>query len=337
MQVNPDTRRPNVLLALAINDYDHVRDLVRGTVDVQGVDLTCMAFSVEETFFRFARHREWDISEFSFAKYCSLRAAGDDSIIAIPVFPSRCFRHSAIYVNADGPLDDPAALAGGRIGVPEWTQTATVYARGLLEHDYGVGVRDVRWFQAGTNEPGRIEGINLTPPSGISITPVPARTLNEMLIAGELDAVIAAHAPTGAKDGSGRLVRIFSDYQAAEEAYFRKTQIFPIMHVVVLRSEVVEAHPWVAMNLLDAFEEAKRRGVERALDDNAPRYPVPWGFAAAERASGLFGPDIWPYGLERNRPTIEAFLDYAFEQGVCARRLAPEELFAATTLESARV
>jgi 4,5-dihydroxyphthalate decarboxylase len=337
MQVNAGTRRPNILLTLAINDYDHVRDLVSGAVDVQGIDLTCMGFSVEETFFRFARHREWDISEFSFAKYCSLRAAGDDSITAIPVFPSRCFRHSAIYVNANGPVDDPAALAGGRIGVPEWTQTATVYARGLLEHEYGVRVADVQWFQAGTNEPGRVEGINLAPPPGISITPLPTRTLNEMLIAGELDAVIAAHAPSGAKDGSERLVRIFSDYRAVEEAYFRKTRIFPIMHVVVLRSEVVDAYPWVATNLLDAFEEAKRRGVERALDDNAPRYPVPWSFAGAEHATELFGPDLWPYGLEPNRATIEAFLAYAHEQGACARRLVPEELFVAATLESARV
>jgi 4,5-dihydroxyphthalate decarboxylase len=331
------SRRPNLSLALAINDYDHVRDLVSGAVPVQGIDLTCLRFSIEEIFFRFARHREWDISEFSFAKYCALRASGDEGIIAIPVFPSRSFRHSAIFVAAGGPVDDPAALAGGRIGVPEWTQTATVYARGLLEHEYGVKVSEVRWLQAGTNEPGRIEGIALEPPAGISLTAVPERTLNEMLLGGELDAVIAAHPPAAFEDGSGSIVRLFSDYKAVEEDYYRNTGIFPIMHVVALRSEVVTAHPWVAGNLYSAFIEAKRRGLERALDANAPRYPVPWGFANAERAAAIFGEDFWPYGIEANRPTIQGFLDYAFEQGVTTRQLSCEELFVASVLETFRI
>jgi 4,5-dihydroxyphthalate decarboxylase len=329
--------RPNLQLTLAINDYDHVRDLVSGAVAVEGIDLTCLSFSVEEIFFRFARHREWEISEFSFAKYCSLRASGDEGIIAIPVFPSRSFRHSAIFVAAGGPIDDPAALAGGRIGVPEWTQTATVYARGLLEHQYGVKVADVEWFQAGTNEPGRIEGIALSPPPGISLTAVPEKTLNEMLLAGELDAVIAAHPPAAFEDGSGGVVRLFGDYRAVEEAYYRETGIFPIMHVIALRADVVAAHPWVAGNLYGAFVEAKRRGLERALDANAPRYPIPWSFANAEHAAEIFGEDFWPYGLEPNRPTIQGFLDYCFEQGVTARKLAPEELFVPAVLETFRI
>jgi 4,5-dihydroxyphthalate decarboxylase len=322
-----DSARANVHLTLAINDYDHVRDLVSGLVPVEGVDLTCLRFDVEETFFRFARYREWDVSEFSLAKYCSLRAAGDDSLIAIPAFPSRSFRHSAIFVRDDGPVDDPGALAGGRIGVPEWTQTATVYARGLLAHQYGLDLTAIAWYQGGTNEPGRIEGISVTPAAGISLTPVPDRSLNDMLLAGDLDAVVAAHPPSEFKHGSGRVVRLFSDYRTAEEDYFRATGIFPIMHVVALRREVHDAHPWVARNLLTAFEEAKRRGLERALDGNAPRYPVPWGFANAERAAELFGRDFWPYGLEPNRVTLDAFLQYAHEQGACATRLAPDDLF----------
>jgi 4,5-dihydroxyphthalate decarboxylase len=327
MAPNARGSRANVHLTLAINDYDHVRDLVSGRVDVEGIDLTCMEFEVEETFFRFARYREWDISEFSLAKYCSLRAGGDETITAIPAFPSRSFRHSAIFVRADGPVDDPGALAGGRIGVPEWTQTATVYARGLLEHEYGVAVTGAQWFQAGTNEAGRVEGVAFDPPPNVSITPVPDRTLNDMLVAGELDAVIAAHPPTDFEQGSGRVVRLFSDYRAVEEAYLRKTGIFPIMHVVVIRTEVLERHPWVAMNLLRAFEEAKRRSLARATDANAPRYPVPWGFANAERAQELLGGDFWPYGIEPNRRTLEAFLLFAHEQGACARRLTPEDLF----------
>jgi 4,5-dihydroxyphthalate decarboxylase len=319
--------RANVHLTLAIGDYDHVRDLVSGEVQVQGVDLTCMRFSVEETFFRFARFREWDISEFSMAKYCSLRAAGDESLTAIPAFPSRSFRHAAIFVRSDGPVDDPGALAGARIGVPEWTQTATVYARGLLQHQYGLDLREVQWFQGGTNEPGRIEGIKLDPPPGFSLTPVADKSLNDMLLAGELDAVIAAHAPDEFDSGSGKVVRLFSDYRAEEEAYYRDTGVFPIMHVVALRRDVHDAHPWVAMNLYTAFREAKCRAVERALDTNAPRYPVPWSPANAQRAQELFGDDFWPYGIEDNRTTLDAFLGFAHEQGACAKRLTPDDLF----------
>ncbi len=329
--------RPNVHLTLAIGDYDHVRDLVSGAVPVQGIDLTCMSFSVEETFFRFARHREWDISEFSLAKYCSLRASGDDSVTAIPIFPSRTFRHSAIFVRADGPVNDAAALAGGRIGVPEWTQTATVYVRGLLQHGHGVDPAAVHWFQGGTNEPGRIEGIAFEPPEGIEITPVRDRSLNDMLLAGELDAVIAAHPPAEFEHGTGRVVRLFSDPRAEEERYYRDTGIFPIMHVVALRSDVLERHPWAAMNLYTAFEEAKRRSLARATDFNAPRYPIPWSPANAARAQELFGPDFWPYGIENNQITLDAFLTYAHEQGVCARRLTPTELFASQVTEQFRI
>ena len=321
------SERRNVQLTLAIGDYDHVRDLVSGLVPVEGVDLTCMRFPVEEIFFRFARFREWHVSEFSMAKYCSLRASGDDSLTAIPVFPSRSFRHSAIFVRGDGPVDDPAALAGRRIGVPEWTQTATVYARGLLQHQYGVDLRAIEWFQGGTNEPGRVEGIALTPPPGFKITPVADRSLNDMLAAGELDALIAAHPPSEFEAGSGRVVRLLSDHRSVEEAYYRETGIFPIMHVVALKRAVHERHRWVAMNLFTAFREAKRRAIERALDYNTPRYPVPWSPANAQRAEQIFGADFWPYGIEGNRRTLEAFLGFAHEQGVCERQLRPEDLF----------
>jgi 4,5-dihydroxyphthalate decarboxylase len=320
--------RKNLELTLTITDYDHVRDLVTGAVPVEGVDLTCLEFPIEEIFFRFTLMREWHISELSLAKYCSLRARGDESIIAIPVFPSRCFRHSALFVRADGPVDDPAALAGGRIGVPEWTQTATVYARAALADQFGVGLSDVEWIQAGTNEPGRVEPVPIKLPEGARLTRLSDRSLNEMLLSGEIDALIAAHPPAGFNDGSGRLVRLFTDYRAVEEEYYRSTGIFPIMHVVVLRADVHEAHPWVAMNLMTAFEQAKRRSLERALDANTPRFPIPWSFANAETASRTFGPDFWPYGIEENRTTLTSFLEFAHAQGVCERLLSPEELFA---------
>ena len=318
------TRLP---VALAINNYDHVRDLASGVVPVEGVALNCMHYSVEEIFFRFTKFREWDASELSLAKYCSLRAAGDDSIVAVPVFISRAFRHSALFVRDDGPVDRPSALSGGRIGIPEWTQTATVYARAILEHEFGVAVRDVTWIQAGTNEPGRTEGVAVAPPAGVSVITRPDDTLNDLLIAGEVDAVIAAHPPTDFLRETGRVVRLFSNYRDLEEDWYRRTGVFPIMHVLTLRAEFHERHPWVAMNLVTAFEAAKRRSLDRMLDFGAPRIPVPWGPANNERARSLIGADPWPYGIEPNRTTLNAFLDYAVEQGVCARRLQVEDLF----------
>lgn len=329
--------RKNLELTLAINDYDHVRDLVTGRVPVEGVDLTCLTYPIEEIFFRFTLLREWHVSELSLAKYASLRAGGDDSVIAIPVFPSRSFRHSAIFVRDDGSVGDPGALACGRIGVPEWTQTATVYVRGILAESYGLDLTAIEWVQGGTNEPGRIEGVAVTLPDGFNLTRVADRSLNDLLLAGELDAVIAAHPPAGFLNRSGRIVRLFPDYRTVEEQYFRETGVFPIMHVIVIRADVHEAHPWVAMNLLTAFEQAKRRSLERAVDPNTPRFPVPWGAANAEAAEAMFGQDFWPYGIEDNRTTLCTFLRFAYEQGVCARLLEPEELFAAQVQSVYRV
>jgi 4,5-dihydroxyphthalate decarboxylase len=331
------SERSNVRLTLAINDSDQVRDLLSGVVPVAGVDLTPLVFEAEEIFFRFSHHREWEISELSMAKYATLRGQGDESIVAIPVFPSRMFRHSAIYVRPDGPRDDPSGLTAARIGVPEWSVTATVYARALLQHEYGVALDEITWIQGGTNEPGRTEGLRFEPPAGITIVAERERSLTDLLLAGELEAIIAPHAPEAFTDGSGGIVRLFSDPRAVEEEYYRRTGIHPIMHVVVLRSDVYREHPWVAGNLLTAFTAAKDRSLTRAVDTNVPRSPVPWAAARAAEAQGLFGADLWPYGLEPNRTTLTAFLGYMHEQGLCPRVLEPEELFARETLESFRV
>ncbi|HEY1521082.1 MAG TPA: hypothetical protein VGF91_31950 [Solirubrobacteraceae bacterium] len=332
-----NSARRNVRLTLAINDSDQVRDLLSGAVLIQGVDLTCLIFEPEEIFFRFSHHREWEISELSMAKYTTLRARGDDSVIAIPVFPSRAFRHSAIYIRDDGPRDDPKALAGARVGVPEWSVTATVYARALLQHEYGLELREIRWIQGGTNEPGRVEGLDLAVPSAYTIEPERERSLTEMLLAGDIEAIIAPHPPHAFSDRSGRIVRLFSDPRSVEEDYYRRTKIYPIMHVVVLRSDVHGEYPWVAANLVKAFTTAKQRSIQRALDANVPRSPIPWAFAHAAAAEELFGRDFWPYGIDDNRATLDAFATYMHEQGLCERRLRPEELFAPETLTSFRV
>lgn len=317
-----------VPLTLAVSDYDHVRDLTSGLIQPEGIDLTCLVFQdVEEIFYRFTQLREWDVSELSFGAYVATRSREDNDLVAIPVFPSRVFRLAAVYVRGDGPVGGPADLRGGRVGVPNWAQTAGIYARGYLAHHAGVGLGDVTWYQAGVNTPGRTELVDLSLPADVSLTRVADRTLDEMLVAGDLDAVVSARPPASFLDGSGRTRRLFTDFRPLEAAYYRDTGIFPIMHVIVLRRAVHETHPWVAMNLLQAFETAKRRSVDRVLDGNVARFPLPWGNALAEETRALLGGDLWPYGLEPNRATLSAFLRYAHEQGVTARPLECDELF----------
>lgn len=323
-----------VALTLAIGDYEHTRDLASGRVQVQGATLNVLTLSPEEAFFRFTRFREWEVSELSMGKYVALRSQDDDSIAAIPVFPSRVFRHSMIYVRDRGRIERPEQLKGARIGVPEWAQTAVIYARGYLAHQVGVPLDSAGWVQAGVNEAGRVEKVKLKLPGGVRLKPEPGRSLNDMLLAGELDAVLSARPPSGLGRG---IRRLFPNHEAAEEAYFRQTGIFPIMHVIAIKADVLARHPWLAMNLYKAFEEAKRRSLERLSDITASHVPLAWIAPYAERMKALFGEDFWPYGLERNRKTLQAFVDFAFEQGVCHRRLALEELFPVQVLTSFKV
>jgi len=316
-----------VRLTLAVNPSDQVRDLLNGEVRANGIDITGLPYDVEEIFFRFTKFREWEVSELSFGKYCALLSRGDTSLVGLPVFLSRRFRHSDIFVRGDGPVDAPERLAGARIGFPEWTVTATIYQRALLEHEYGVKLDGVDWVQAGINEPGRIETLPVRLPSGVSVRSEPSASLNQLLVDGEIDAIIAPHPPEAYEDRSGRIVKLFSDSPAVERAYYQRTGIFPIMHLVALRRDVHEAYPWAAMNLVTAFTQAKDRSLGRIYDTTAPKTPLPWGPDRAREAEAIFGHDLWPYGIEANRTTIDAFLGYAYEQGVCDRLLAAEELF----------
>ncbi|HUL94275.1 MAG TPA: 4,5-dihydroxyphthalate decarboxylase [Burkholderiales bacterium] len=323
-----------VALTLAIGDYEHTRDLASGRVAVQGASLNVLTLPPEEAFFRFTHFREWEVSEMSMGKYVSLRSQDDDGLAAIPVFPSRVFRQSMIYVREGGGIARPEQLKGARIGVPEWAQTAVIYARGYLAHQVGVPLDSVEWVQAGVNQAGRVEKVKLKLPGDVRLRPEPGRSLNDMLLAGDLDAVLSARPPQGMGRG---IRRLFSDYEATEEAYFKETGVFPIMHVIVIRGDVLARHPWLAMNLYKAFDEAKRRSIERLSDITASHAPFAWLAPYAERMQALFGEDFWPYGLEKNRKTLQAFVDFAFEQGVCHRKLAPEELFPKQVLTSFKV
>lgn len=318
---------PRLPLTLAIGDYDHIRDLASGRVAAEGIELSCLSLPVEEIFFRFIRFREWDVSELSMGRYVSLLSQGETAFVAIPVFPSRMFRHSAIYIRRDGPISAPRDLIGRRVGVPEWAQTAGIYVRGLLQHEFGLDLSAIEWVQAGIREAGREEEVTVAPPPGIRLTRRTDRTLDEMLLAGEIDAVVSAHPPPSIEMEDPRVRRLFEDPIAVEAAYWRKTGIFPIMHTIAMRREIFERHPWVAMNLLKAFETAKRCSVQRALEATASRFPVPWIAEHTRRARQEFGEDYWPYGVAANFATLDAFLHYAAEQGVCRRLLTVNELF----------
>lgn len=311
-------------LTLAISAYEHARGL-----RPQGIELNVLELPVEEIFYRFARFREWDAAEMSFAKTIALLSRPQADIVALPVFPSRVFRHSAIYLGRDSGIRKPKDLEGRRVGIPEWAQTAGIYARGLLQHEYGVDLARIAWFQAGVREPGRVEKVQLQLPPGISVTPVPDKSLAQMLASGELDAAISARDPGGQ--------RLFEDYQDTEADYFARTRIYPIMHVIVLRRAVYERDRWVAMNLQKAFEEAKRASLARLAEIGVSHVPLPWLAEHARRWQAIAGDDSWPYGIEPNRPTLEAFAQYAFEQGVTARRMQVAELFAPETRESFKI
>jgi 4,5-dihydroxyphthalate decarboxylase len=328
---------PLLPLTIALADYDHVRDLACGRVVAEGVSLTCLTLQVEEIFYRLLVHREWDGSEVSFAKYVAMRAAGDDSLIALPVFPSRVFRHGSFYVRKDGKVKTPADLPGKRVGLPEWAQTAAVYSRGYLQHQFGIDLTSIQWVQAGTNDPGRKEKVALNLPKGLRLDAIPDKSLNEMLLSGEVDAVMSARPPDAFTAGDPRVTRLFPNFREVEADYYDKTGVFPIMHTFALRKEVLEKNPWAARSLYKAFDEARARSIERALDATISMFPIPWGFECARAEKERFGEDYFPYGIDANRKTLSAFLTYAHEQGVCKRLLTVDELFPSSMKSSFKV
>ena len=324
-------------LTIAISSYDHVTDLLSGRVPVEGVDLNPMDLPLHDIFYRFIHFKDFDIGEMSMAKYVSMRSAGDDSIIALPIFPSRVARHSSIYVRKDRKISKPADLAGKRVAVPEWAQTAAVYSRGLLAHEYGVDLASIRWVQAGQDQPGRMEKVELKLPKGIEVERITDRSISQMLASGDLDAALLAQPPKVWLEKHPQIARMFPDYMPVEHEYMTRTKIIPIMHTVAMRKTVLDRHPWVAANLLHAFTEAKDRSVERMLYGGVTHVPILWCYEHAERTKEIFGGDPYPYGVEANRHTLEVFLKYAHEQGVCHRLLKVEELFPPQVLSSYRV
>ncbi len=322
-------------LSLACWNYDRTEALANGSVRPDGIDLNFQKLEVEETFFRMLRHREFDAAELSMSSYCVTLARDNPPFVAIPVFPSRLFRHSCIFVSAKSGIEKPEDLVGKRIGVPEYQMTAPVWIRGILQDEYGVDPTSVTYCTGGEEQPGREEKLKLDLPEQFRLERIgPDQTLSRMLADGEIDALHTARTPSTFYSEPNAVRRLFPDFVPVEKDYYARTGIFPIMHVVAIRREVYEANRWVAQSLFKAFCEAQRRLYDELLVTASLKTMLPWQIAAVEETVALLGNDWWPYGFERNRAAIDTFLRYHHEQGLSSRRLQPEELFAEETFES---
>lgn len=310
---------------------DRVQDLFYGAVKPEAIDLHFIPLQPFQAFARMLRG-EFDCAEMSFSTYTIMVArakAGGSAMpfVAIPVFPSRTFRHSAIYVNRKAGIARPEDLGDRRVGVPEYQMTAAVWARGLLMHEYGVRPASIRWTTGGLRDPGRKPMVAVSIPD-IEIRHEERKTLDAMLVAGEIDALIAPQAPPSFRAGNPDIGRLFSDTAAAEQAYYRKTGLFPIMHVVVLRKDLCERHPWVAVSLYEAFELAKNNCLERLRVEEPVPISLPWSSDLAKTTVEMMGTDFWPYGVEKNGKVITALCDYTWEQGLVPVRAEVDDLFA---------
>jgi 4,5-dihydroxyphthalate decarboxylase len=327
----------SVPITLACERYDRTEALRDGRVRPAGVDLTYLPQQVEETFFRMARFREFDAAEMSLSSYV-VGLTRDAPFVALPVFPSRLFRHSGIYVSDASGIKEPADLVGKQVGLAEYQLTANVWIRGILADDHGVPVESVTYRTGGLHQAGRPEKLKVELPPEVRVEPIgPGRTLDEMLATGEIDALYTPRTPDSFIRGDSGVRRLFDPAGPVEEDYFRRTGIFPIMHVVVLRREVYERNRWLARSLYDAFEEARLLCAEGMDQTAAARYMLPWLHDEVARTKAVLGEDYWPYGLRRNTEVLRTFLRYSYDQGLATRLLEPEELFAPETLEETLV
>ena len=321
-------------LSFACPAYDRVLPLAYGGVVPDGIRLNYLPMDVEEIFWRQLHNQEFDVSETSLSSYVMLRSRGDDRFIAIPVFTSRYFRHSCVFINTKKGISAPSDLRGKIIGLPEYQITAVVWLRGIFQDEYGVSHRDVKWRSGGEETPGRQEKIDIEPPLDVDLTPIPdGKTLSQMLDNGELDALFAARAPSSFTSGSPNVDRLFRNYREVEENYYKKTGIFPIMHMVILKRKIYEKNPWIAVNLYKAFCRAKEVVINGYLETAALRVTLPWIHDDIDRTRSVMGEDWWPYGISKDRRVLETFLRYHHEQGLSARLMTLDDLFAPETLD----
>ena len=326
-----------VHLTYAGGDYDRTAALISGRIEPEGIRLNYLSLPSHETFWRMLQFQEFDASELSCANYFVLCSRGESPFVALPVFPSRTFRHSAIYINTESGIREPADLKGRKVGCAEYAMTAAVWVRAFLQDDFGVLPSDLRWVLGGLEQPGRRERIAFHPPPGVHIEQAPQdRSLVEMLEDGQVDALITPSIPSVFLVGSPRVARLFPDFQRVEADYYQRTGIFPIMHTVVLRRDVYDRYPWAAASLYKAFCSARDLALARLYDSDALRVSLSWTVAYLEQERGLRGQDPWPYGFSANRATLEALKRHLADQGLLERDFPLEQVFAPSTLESVR-
>ncbi|HEX9145156.1 MAG TPA: ABC transporter substrate-binding protein [Candidatus Binatia bacterium] len=327
-----------IRLTLACWDYDRTRALQEGRVEVEGVELTYLPLRVEETFWRMLRYQEFGACELSMGSYLIARDKGHPPFVAIPVFPSRAFRHSCVFINTGAGIQEPKDLIGKRVGVPEYQMTMAIWVRGILQHEYGVPPQKINWFTGGQEEPGRIDKVRHDLPPNIDIHPIgPDQTLSSMLESGELDALMSTYLPMPFVRRSPKVRRLIPNFREVEREYYRRTKIFPIMHCVALREDIYQNYPWVAQSLYKAFCEAKMRCQESMYEFSALKYMLAWSIAEMEEEMEIFGDDLWPYGLEANRHGLETLVHYAHEQGLIQKKVDVKDLFAPNTLEDFKI
>lgn len=325
-------------LSVCVGNYDRMRPLIDGEVQIDGVDPVFMLLEPEEIFFRAFRHADFDITELSLSSFSVKTSKDECPYVGVPVFPSRAFRHTSIYIRTDRGIDTPADLRGKRIGVPEYQLTANVWARLFLEEDHGLTPADVTWVRGGYEEPGRVEKIVLNLPDGVVVENAPeGKTLSGMLADGELDAVMGPRAPSCFDKGHPNVSYLFPNPQAAAEDWYRRTGIFPIMHLLGIRKTLVDEHPWLPFAVYKAFEKSKHMALERLSDTSATKITLPFVEDQLHAARQLMGRDFWSYGFAENRHVIAQFLAQHHKEGLSARLLQPEELFHPSTLESFKI
>jgi 4,5-dihydroxyphthalate decarboxylase len=316
-------------LTMACGPYDRMEALARGIVQAEGIELRYLAIqSPPEIFARMIKTRSFDVAEMSLAHYSIMRTRGEFPFVAIPVFPSRVFRHGYVFINKNAGIKEPADLEGKRIGVQEYRQTAGVWVRSILDHDHGVDLDSISWVEGGVNEPRREDReMDLRPVGALKLETIgPERTLNDMLEAGEIDAYFGARRPA-AFDQGRNVVRLFPDYRAREKDFYRRTGFHPIMHTLVIREDLYRENPWVPESLFKACQESKAWALRQMRFSGAQRSMLPWLYDEIAEMDALMGPDPWPYGLRANRKILEAFQSYLVEQHFLAAARPVEELF----------
>jgi 4,5-dihydroxyphthalate decarboxylase len=325
-------------LSVAIGDYDRTRPLLDRAVGIDGVDPIFLRLQPEEMFFRAFRHEDFDVCELSLSSFVIKMSRGDCPYVGVPVFLSRAFRHNAIYIRTDRGIRAPKDLRGRRVGIGEYQLTACVWARILLEDDYHVAPNQLNWVRGGVTTPERPEKILLHLPADVRIEAAPqGTTIDRMLETGELDAFVGPRAPPCFDRGNSQIARLFGDSRAEAVAYFQRTGIFPIMHVLGVHRSVVEKHPWVPASLFKAFEQSRRIAFGRLNDASVAKVMLPFIEEQLQMARELMGADYWSYGIAGNRHILEAFLRHHHRQGLSERLVSVEELFHPSTLETASI